>query len=293
MVTDCVINTDEHGRGRFVMRGAPAGTTRLRFASGLRVHGRAGAAEPLVDGRHRADDVTFDLVHREVFAFYELMYSFMAEEVFSLADRCRLDTYAKLTWKMCDPRNHVKTYYMPQTRDLTDPQARLLLKYLRARRAEVTVPTVAPSLTRSSRPITTRDELIHALREGVTVELAVMLQYLYAGYSVPTHGAAEEYVRRGVWTPEQLRLTCGDGGETIDRGHSQQLLNVAREEMIHFLLVNNILIALRRAVPRAPRSTSAPQHTNSRYRWTSPSNHWDLGSVRAVHPDRAAGRPGR
>lgn len=241
--TDCVITTDEHGRGRFVVRGAQAGTTRLEFSRGL------GSMAVRVLPDHwwmddvPQDEVTFDLIYREVFAFYELMYSFMAEEVFSLADKFRLDTYYQITWNMCDPRNRMKTYYMPQTRDLTGPQARLLLKYLRARRAEVTVPTIEPSLARSGRPITTRAELIKALRHGVTIELAVMLQYLYAAYSVPTYGAAEELVRRGDWTVEQLQLMCGEGGETNERGLRGSLMDVAREEMIHFLVINNVLMA--------------------------------------------------
>lgn len=237
-----VISTDEQGCGQFVVRGVEAGTTRLELS-----HGGSMAVRVLPNHWWMDDvpqeEVTFDLLYREVFSFYELMYSFMADEVFSLADKFRIDTYYQITWNMCDPRNRMKTYYMPQTRDLTGPQARLLLKYLRARRAEVAVPTIEPSLARSSRPITTRAELIRALRHGVTIELAVMLQYLYAAYSVPTYGAGEELVRRGDWTPEQLTLMCGDGGETREGGLRAGLMEVAREEMIHFLVINNVLMA--------------------------------------------------
>ncbi|MET9633612.1 ferritin-like domain-containing protein [Lentzea sp. NPDC006480] len=237
-----VISTDSAGRGQFVVRGAEAGATRLEFSPSGSMTVRVLPNHWWMDDVPQ-DEVTFDLLYREVFAFYELMYSFMADEVFSLADKFRIDTYYQITWNMCDPRNRMKTYYMPQTRDLTGPQARLMLKYLRARRAEVAVPTIEPSLSRSSRPITTRTELIRALKHGVTIELAVMLQYLYAAYSIPTYGAGEELVRRGDWTPEQLTLMCGDGGETREGGLRASLMDVAREEMIHFLVINNVLMA--------------------------------------------------
>nr|AHE14873.1 RebD-like chromopyrrolic acid synthase [uncultured bacterium] len=266
---DCVLGTDEHGRGRFVVRGAKAGAARLLLtpdrATPLDGLGAAAAydnddalgvwsahgsvAVRVLPDHWRLDDVpqdevTFDLLYREVFAFYELLYSFMGDEVFSLADRFRIETHPRLIWQMCDPRNRAKTYYMPPTRDLTGPQARLLLKYLRARHSEVTAPTIEPSLARSGKPISTRTELVHALRHGVTIELAVMLQYLYAAFSIPTYGAGQQLVRRGDWTPEQLRLMCGDGGETADGGVRGALLGVAREEMIHFLVVNNVLVAI-------------------------------------------------
>lgn len=267
--SDCVVATDSHGRGRFVLRGAQAGTTRLLLTAGeatpfdgltagaaydnddeLGLWSGLGSAVVRVLPDHwwmddvTQDEVTFDLLYREVFAFYELLYSFMSEEVFSLADRFRVETHPRLIWQMCDPRNRAKTYYMPPTRDLTGPQARLLLKYLRAQHNEVVVPTVEPSLARSGKQITTRTELIRALRHGVTIELAVMLQYLYAAFSIPTYGVGQELVRRGDWTPEQLELLCGDGGQTIDGGVRASLLGVAREEMIHFLVVNNILMAV-------------------------------------------------
>ncbi len=70
-----------------------------------------------------------------------------------------------------------------------------------------------------------------------------MLQYLYAAWSIPTHTAAHQYVQRGTWTPEQARLLCGDGPHSLDGGLRGTLLGVAREEMTHFLVINNILMA--------------------------------------------------
>ncbi|MEV6236650.1 ferritin-like domain-containing protein [Lentzea sp. NPDC051838] len=237
------VDTDDTGLGRVVLRGRKAGTTTVRLGDGcaaVRVLPDDWRLDEIED-----DEVTFELVHREVFAFYERMFSFMKDEVFSLADRCKVETYAKLIWQMCDPRNKAMTYYMPPTRDLSEPKARLLLKYLRAQQKPDAVLLATPVEDRSGHaPITTRDELVRVLREAAAVELAVMLQYLYAAYSVPTHGAGVEYVRLGVWTPEQLQLACGDGGETLDEGIRSMLLTIAREEMIHFLLVNNILVAL-------------------------------------------------
>ncbi|MDT5037992.1 MAG: hypothetical protein QOE03_3177, partial [Micromonosporaceae bacterium] len=189
-------------------------------------------------------DVTFDLLYREVFAYYEQVYSFMRSEVFSLADECKVLTYPRLIWQMCDPRNRTRTYYMPPSRDLSAPRARLLLRFMRAQQAVTDVPVLVAAGRRAAAGITRRGELWTALKSAATIELAVMLQYLFAAYSVPTHGAGREYVRRGLWTAEQLRLACGDGGETTDSGVRGTLLTVAREEMIHFLLVNNIIMAM-------------------------------------------------
>lgn len=269
----CAVRTDEEGRGWFTIRGARAGSARVLLSAhadhppcdvtqpGSAVVGYddddslgywAGASalsvRVLPDDWRLDDisreDVTFDLVYREIFAFYELLSSFMKAEVFSLADGFRVTTYARLIWQMCDPRNKTKTYYMPPTRDLSEPKAHLLLKFLHAQNTVSGVPTIVPATQRTDRGITTRSELIPALRHAATIELAVMLQYLYAAYSIPTYGAGLEYLRRGEWTLEQLRLVCGDGGETLDKGMRSSLLAVAREEMIHFLLVNNIIMAV-------------------------------------------------
>ncbi|MFD3357372.1 ferritin-like domain-containing protein [Streptomyces fradiae] len=269
----CVLDTDEAGRGRLTLRGAAAGTARVLLSpdpadlpsdpglpgSAARCHDDGDALGYWSGAGHLSlrvlpddwrlagvdgDEVTFDLVYREVFAYYEHLYSFMKAEVFSLADRCKVETYAKLIWQMCDPRNKAKTYYMPPTRDLSEPKARLLLAFLRARQKPDGVLLTQPAAAPRRRETTTRGGLLSLLRDAAAIELAVMLQYLYAAYSVPTHGAGLAYVRRGLWTPAQLRLACGDGGETLDEGVRSMLMGIAREEMIHFLLVNNIITAL-------------------------------------------------
>nr|AHE14773.1 EspD-like indole-3-pyruvic acid imine synthase [uncultured bacterium] len=258
----CTLSTDADGIGWVTVRGARAGAGRLLLAPdggelpagydnddelGYWAAAGSAAVRVLPDDRHLdrvpTEEVTFDLVYREVFAYYELLYSFMSAEVFSLADECKVKTYPRLIWQMCDPANRGKTYYMPPTRDLSQPKARLLLRFLRAQQQVSDVPVVVPEPRVSDR-ITTRGQLWSALKCGATIELAVMLQYLYAAYSVPAYGAGEEYVRRGLWTPEQLRLACGDGGRTRDGGIRGTLLGIAREEMIHFLIVNNIIMAM-------------------------------------------------
>lgn len=273
----CRLMTDERGRGWFTVRGARAGTARLLLtaeadelppcpldAPGSAVAayddgdalgwwaGAGGAQVRVLPDDWALDavlkeDVGFELLHREVFAFYEQLFPFMRDEVFSLADRCKVETYAKLIWQMCDPANKDRTYYMPPTRELTLPKARLLLSHLRARSsADAVLPVASPSPSpAAARPrITSRGQLRAALWQAVTVELATCLQYLYAGYALPTHGAGFTYVQRGVWTPRQLRLACGDGGETLSRGIQDSLFAVAREEMVHFLVVNNVLMAM-------------------------------------------------
>jgi Ferritin-like len=269
----CTLSTDEHGHGWLTIRGARAGATRLLLSATAEDTPsdvtRPGAAATGYDNEDllgywagagwlavrvlpddwrlddiATEDVTFDVVYREVFAFYEFLHSFMSAEVFSLADRFMVGTYADLIWQMCDPRNRTKTYYMPPTRDLSEPKARLLLRFLRARGAVTGVPALVATAEPTTRGISTRGELVRALRDAVTIELAVMVQYLYAAFSVPTYGAGAEYVRRGLWSPRQLWLACGDGGQTREGGIRGSLLTVAREEMIHFLVVNNIIMAI-------------------------------------------------
>jgi hypothetical protein len=269
----CSTRTDERGRGWFTVRGARAGATRILLSAqaddvpgGENAPRSAEAAyddadvlgywagagyvnvRVLPDDWHldelTTEEVSFDLVYREVFAYYELLYSFMGAEVFSLADECKVKTYPRLIWQMCDPANKMKTYFMPPSRDLSEPKARLLLKFLRAQQAVTDIPVVVPAPGRTAGGITRRGQLWAALKWAATIELAVMLQYLYAAYSIPTYGAGHEHVRRGLWTPEHLRLACGDGGETTDDGIRGRLLTIAREEMVHFLLVNNIIMAM-------------------------------------------------
>ncbi|AHH96776.1 ferritin-like domain-containing protein [Kutzneria albida] len=269
----CTVRTDDRGYGRLAIRGARAGTTRLLLATGagdlpcdpeqpgsarlghdeLDALGHWSAAgsiavRVLPDDWRLAEvpqqEATFDLLYREVFAFYELFHPFMKEEVFSLADRFRVNTHARLIWQMCDPRNKSKTYYMPPTRDLSQPKAMLLLKFLRAQSGAGEVPALVPGGTRPDWEITTRGDLVLALRQAVTIELAVLLQYLYAAFSVPTPAAARAYHERGEWTADRVRLACGAEGEALPGGLRGGLFAVAREEMTHFLLVNNVLMAI-------------------------------------------------
>ncbi|MGW0310696.1 ferritin-like domain-containing protein [Streptomyces flavidovirens] len=271
---ECVVETDEQGHGLLTLRGERAGTCRVLLCpdpadippadprapgSAWKVYddedalgywaGAASLAVRVLPDDWYLDDVPrgevdFELVHREVFAYYEHISSFMRSEVFSLADRCKVETYAELVWQMCDPANKSKTYYMPPTRDLSDPKARLLLAYLRNIQARVRPPVTAPGPPAERPAITTRGELWTALKQAAALELSVALQYLYAAFSVPTHGAGLTYVRRGQWTAAQLELACGGGGATLHDGMRGSLLTVAREEMIHFLLVNNIIMAM-------------------------------------------------
>jgi hypothetical protein len=266
-------STDGQGRGWFTLRGAQAGGLRLLLTSraddvpgdpdaagsaaavydnddALGYWSAAGsvAVRVLPDDAHldevSPEEVDFDLVYREVFASYELLYSFMRAEVFSLEDECKVKTYPRLIWQMCDPGNRMKTYYMPPMRDMSQARARLLLQFMRNQQAVSTIPVLDLVPRRTTGGITRRGQLWTALKWAATLELAVMLQYLYAAYSIPTYGAGREHVARGLWTPDQLRLACGDGDRTLDRGIRGTLLNVAREEMIHFLLVNNIIMAM-------------------------------------------------
>ncbi|MEU0685722.1 ferritin-like domain-containing protein [Streptomyces uncialis] len=270
---DSLLSTDEHGHGTLTLRGAAAGAALvLLLPAGEQPP--ADPAEPgsaargydhdddlgywpaagsiavrvLPDHWHLDDlpdsAITFPLVYREALAPYELLYSFMSDEVLSLADEFKVETYARLIWHVSAPEHRDRTFYMPSTRDLSAPQIRLLLRYMLADEANRQTPPVLVPPHRTPGTITTRDALLRALRQAAAIELATMIQYLYAAYSIPTHGAARHYVERGEWTPEQLLLACGEGPQTLSNGIRGSLTNVAREEMMHFLAINNILMAM-------------------------------------------------
>ncbi len=280
--SSCILATNEQGRGWLTIRGDRSGTTRvllsadpqdnpcdrsaprqgrdrnhpdeaeLSYDNGDRLGFWAGAGSfavrVMTDDWHLEEipdkDVDFQLIYQEILAYYELCFSFMKAEVFSLADKCKVETYARLMWQMCDPQNKNKTYYMPPTRDLSQPKAMLLYKYLQNQQRVGYVPNPTPVPKRTQRTIQTREELVVALRQAAEMEVAVMLQYIYAAYSIPNYVTGQEYVRRGWWTPEQLILACGDGKEVRNYGMRGVLLEISHEEMIHFLLVNNILMAM-------------------------------------------------
>jgi chromopyrrolic acid synthase len=279
--TSCVLTTNPQGLGWLTIRGCQSGITRvllsadpqalpvdlyhpdaaeLSYDNDDRLGFWSGAGSFVVrvmsDDWHLADipvgeasplenrDVDFDLIYREILAYYELCFSFMKAEVFSLADKCKVETYARLIWQMCDPHNKNKTYYMPPTRELSQPKAMLLYKYLQNQQQVGYVPDPTPTIKRTQRTIATREELVVALRQAAELEVAVMLQYIYAAYSIPNYVTGQEYVKRGLWTPEQLNLACGDGKETHNYGMRGVLLEISHEEMIHFLMVNNILMAM-------------------------------------------------
>nr|QIS94340.1 Tjp2 [Symphyonema bifilamentata 97.28] len=269
----CVISTDEQGRGWVTLRGAQPGTARillsdrsnvfpcdpnhpdeaiisydnddlLGFWSGI----GSCAVRVLTNDWHleEVEDkaVDFDLIYEHILAYYELAFSFMKAEVFSLADRCKVENYARLMWQMCDPRNKDKTYYMPPTRDMSQPKAMLLRKFLRNQQQIGYVPNSTPVPKRPQRILQTRDDLVIALKHAAELEAAVMLQYIYAAYSIPNYATGQEYVRQGLWTLNQLLLACGDDQEVRNFGIRGVLLDISHEEMIHFLMVNNILMAL-------------------------------------------------
>ncbi len=288
--SSCLLATNQKGQGWLTIRGDQPGTTRVLLSANpeefpcdrnhpdeaelsydngdyLGFWSGAGsfAVRVMTDDWHLEDipdqDVDFELIYREILAYYELCFSFMKAEVFSLADKCKVETYARLMWQMCDPRNKNKTYYMPPTRDLSQPKAMLLYRYLQNQQRVGYVPNPTPVPKRTQRTIQTRQELVVALRQAAELEVAVMLQYIYAAYSIPNYVTGQEYVRRGLWTAEQLNLACGDGQEVRNYGMRGVLLEISHEEMIHFLLVNNILMAMGEPFyPASPNFGEINQH---------------------------------
>lgn len=269
----CVVSTDEQGCGWVTLHGIRSGTTRvllsvvpdvlpcdpkhpdeaiiaydnddlLGFWSGV----GSFAIRVLPNDWHllevEDEAIDFNFIYEHILAYYELCFSFMKAEVFSLADRCKVENYARLMWQMCDPANKDKTYYMPPTRELSKPKALLMRQFLYNQQRVGYVPSPAPIPKLPQRTLHTRDELVMALRHAAELEMAIMLQYIYAAYSIPNYITGLEYVNRGLWTKEQLDLACGDGKEIKNYGMRGILLEISHEEMIHFLMVNNILMAI-------------------------------------------------
>jgi violacein biosynthesis protein VioB len=189
-----------------------------------------------------AEQVDYAFLYRHVMSYYELIYPFMSDKVFSLADRCKCETYARLMWQMCDPQNRDKSYYMPSTRELSQPKSRLFLKYLE--HVEASARGSPPADATEPAPISGKAELVRALKKAVDLELTVMLQYLYAGYSIPNYAQGQQRVAQGQWTEAQLALACGGLDRRRDGGIRGTLMEIAHEEMIHYLVVNNLLMAL-------------------------------------------------
>ena len=276
--SSCEISTNTQGRGWFTLKGAKAGTCKILISSSLNEipcgYDNLDEAEIAYDNDNKLgfwnasgflavrvmgddwhldripqQDVDFNLIYEHILSFYEASFSFMKAEVFSLADKCKVATYARLMWQMSDPKNKNKTYYMPPTRDMSEAKSQLLLKFLQNQQQIGYIPPSeqlpeAEIQLQDKYKIQTKEELIKALKQAAELEVAVMLQYIYAGYSVPNYVTGEEYVRRGLWTEEQLHLACGDNFEVDNYGMRGVLMEIAREEMIHFLLVNNILMAI-------------------------------------------------
>lgn len=270
---ESTIATDDQGCGSITVKGLRSGTTRillsaqpdelpcdpnnpdfatkaydnddqLGFWSGV----GSFAVRVLTDDWHLEKildrDVDFALIYEHILAYYELNFSFMKAEVFSLADKCKVETYARLMWQMSDPANRNKTYYMPPTRDMSYPKAMLLRKFLNNQQRVGYVPEATPKPKTIQRSLTSRDQLVKALRHAAELEIAVMLQYIYAAYSIPNYVTGAEFVRLGRWTEEQLQIACGDNKEIRNHGIRGLLLEISHEEMIHFLMVNNILMAI-------------------------------------------------
>lgn len=189
-----------------------------------------------------AEQVDFAFLYRHVLSYYELIYPFMSDKVFSLAEQCKCETYARLMWQMCDPQHRDKSYYMPSTRELSLPKSRLFLKYLEHVEAAAHA-TVTPLFCEPVR-IADKPALVRELKKCVDLELTIMLQYLYAGYSIPLYGQGRQRVAQGLWTETQLTLACGDVDRRRDSGIRGTLLEIAHEEMIHYLVINNLLMAL-------------------------------------------------
>ncbi|MCF2857085.1 iminophenyl-pyruvate dimer synthase VioB [Pseudoalteromonas sp. SMS1] len=243
---DQYINTDLDGRGTLTIESLKPGSTELflgEYHNPVLVRVLPSDWE-LMDTP--TEQVDYDYLYKHVMAYYELFYPFMTEAVFSMADKCKCETYARLMWQMCDPRNRDKSYYMPSTREMPQAHAQLFLKYL-CNVEQSAMPKVLPPQApqfHAKGNIKNKSQLIKALRDAVDLELSIMLQYLYSAYSLPNYGVGEHFVSTQRWTQAQLELVNGTEDRRRNSGWRGALLEIAHEEMIHYLVVNNLLMAL-------------------------------------------------
>jgi hypothetical protein len=85
-------------------------------------------------------------------------------------------------------------------------------------------------------PLNPRDEAIFLLRTAAEVEHALLVQYLYAAFSL-------KHRRDGGLTDQQLALII-DSHPPDTFGWRETLLNIAKEEMGHLMTVQNLLLLL-------------------------------------------------
>ncbi|PHV13488.1 iminophenyl-pyruvate dimer synthase VioB [Chitinimonas sp. BJB300] len=241
--TQVEYSTQTLGHAELTLNGRLSGATRVLL-------GEAGSEQDigvrvLPDDWHLdevpAAEVDYAFLYKHVMGYYELVYPFMADKVFSLADSCKCETYARLMWQMCDPENRDKSYYMPSTRELSLPKSKLFLKYLANVEASV---KASDALHAEQTVITSKVQLIDELKKAVDLELSIMLQYIYAANSIPNYAQGEQLVQQGRWNRAQLALACGASDRRRNSGFRGTLLEIAHEEMIHYLVVNNLLMAL-------------------------------------------------
>ncbi|QSQ17664.1 iminophenyl-pyruvate dimer synthase VioB [Myxococcus landrumensis] len=231
------------GYAQLTLTGQRPGATRVALGAGR--DSQFIGVRVLPDDWHLdevpVEQVDYAFLYQHVMSYYELIYPFMADRVFSLADRCKCETYSRLMWQMCDPLNRDKSYYMPSTRELSLPKSKLFLKYLTHLEGGS---RTSPPEARGPRPITCKAHLVEELKKAVDLELSLLLQYLYAAYSIPNYEQGLQQVHAGRWRMDELELACGSADRRRNSGMRGTLLEIAHEEMIHYLVMNNVLMAL-------------------------------------------------
>ena len=103
------------------------------------------------------------------------------------------------------------------------------LELLVAEAAPATVTVAIPNLSAFPSPLAKAEILLQSAAE---VEHALMVQYLYAAYSLKTPGEVSD--------PAQKQALV----ETSETAWPQVLLSIAREEMGHLMTVQNLLLLL-------------------------------------------------
>jgi len=140
--------------------------------------------------------------------------------------------YALFVYKATSKEYFNTSWFMPVTREMSDIRRKILQDYLSSYLPIETpnplVKPMPPISDKSPFTILNREQLVYSLYQAADLEISLMLQYLFAAYSL--QDLPEEHV------PEEISLKIQEWKTTI--------LQIARQEMLHYGLVLNMLNAI-------------------------------------------------
>lgn len=137
--------------------------------------------------------LTWEFVYENIMRYYYLLYPFMSS-LFDMSDKESFLTRALIIKLMTSKENWKKTWFMPVTREMSQAKRQVLHDYLTAKILELQRPIAQPHINAPIHPgevsfvIKTKEQLIYALLQAVEQEQGLMIQYLFAMFTLKTSG---------------------------------------------------------------------------------------------------------